>query len=1297
MSDRTSFEDESSATARDRTVDRVCDKFEAKWTSGDRPRIEAYLRRVPRSARASLFRELLILDLAYRAQSGEQPQPEEYHLRFPRRRRSIDRAFAESARLPAPFPRLGILTNWATDALARHRADTPFKSQQESSQLEGSPNQIRSPEGPSLGKASDFDEVSRSRPAGAFSEPKSQGTESDRVTLLGDYALLEKLGKGGMGVVYRARQVSADRIVALKIIRPDKLDELVPAKRQEWLERFRREAKVAARIQSDDVVTVYEVGEIAGEHFYSMRYVDGGSLAELIHNGPLDSRRAAKYLQKMASAVAAVHAVGIVHRDIKPRNILIDGNDRPYLSDFGLAKWADGRDGMTETGACLGSPSYMAPEQAQRPAAASSASDVYSLGASLYESLTGRPPFCAADTAETVRQLVSDEPVPPRRLNPAIQRDLELICLKCLQKEPKARYQTARQLADELQRFLDGEPLRHTRAVSRTARLIRWSRRNPALASSCAGVALLFFAVTIVSVLYAAHRSRASADLAKANLETTRQAAHWALDWGLNLCERGECDRGMTWLARALEVVPAEANDLQWTIRSNLAGWQSQTNVLRTYRRVSGSVMAVTFGTNHPRALVLRENGNAQLWDVAEGELIGVPLKHEADVSSAMFCADGGIVVTATKDGAARAWNADTGEPIGPPVRHRGAIHALACSFDGKIMITGSEDRTAQVWDAPTGQRIAQRLQHEDAVFALALSPDGKTVATGTKDGSAHLWGSATGHHIGSPMRVSGSVMTVEFSPVGNTVVTCSTNGIARSWDAATGKPVSAPIAHEGSVRTIAFSPDGKTALTAGADKTARLWANSTGELIGTPLLHDGEVLAVKFSADGRKFLTSSSGGTVRIWQTASRSLLGSQLRHSDAVRLVEFSHDGQSVLTASADKTIRLWDLASGKPIKASLPHRDAVHAVAYSFDGKKILTADFTGLLQLWDTATGKRLGQLQHGPKVSAAAFSPDGETVVTGSADGTAQLWDANTGERRCAPLSHEGWVCAVAFSPDSKRVMTASVDGNVRIWEAPIGKALVVLHHPRAVLAATFSPGGDKILTASADNAARLWDSRTGAQLGRPLPHRDQVIAVAFSPDGSRCVTASDDNTAQVWETATGCPVGQPLRHGGPLHGVALSPDGQIVITASDDKTAQLWRTATGERLGSPLQHQGPVYAVAYSPTGRVVATASADGSARLWDTETCTPIGPRLLHRYGVDRVVFSPDGRTVLTGSSDQTAGLWEVPPPLEGSVQQISLWTQLCGGIELLDAGAYRELDAETWRERQSQLQEVGGPPGK
>jgi serine/threonine protein kinase len=313
--------------------------------------------------------------------------------------------------------------------------------------------------------------------------------------VLGDYELLGKLGSGGMGVVYRARQRTANRTVALKLIRPDRLEDLPPQRRAEWLNRFRTEAQAAARLEHDHIVTVYEVGDLDGVPFYSMRYVAGRSLAEVLRDGPLENRRAAELLERVARAVDYMHGAGILHRDLKPRNILVDVAHRPFVSDFGLAKWLDGGgDGVTQTGQAVGTPEYMSPEQARDAARVTTASDIYSLGATLYVLLTARPPFHAATSVETLRQVLDEEPVSPRALNPAVDRDLETITLKCLDKDPAKRYPSAQAVADDLGRYLRGEPIA-ARPVGNVERVWRWSRRNPRVAALGGAVAALVLVI----------------------------------------------------------------------------------------------------------------------------------------------------------------------------------------------------------------------------------------------------------------------------------------------------------------------------------------------------------------------------------------------------------------------------------------------------------------------------------------------------------------------------------------------------------------------------------------------------------------------------------------------------------------------------------------------------------------------------------------------------------------------------------------------------------------------------------
>lgn len=327
------------------------------------------------------------------------------------------------------------------------------------------------------------------------------GSQHNLLETLGDYELIEQLGAGGMGVVYRARQKTAGRTVALKVIRPDRLADLPSDKRADIIERFRTEALASARLSHDNIVTVFEVGNANEQHFYSMQLVDGVSLSEALSEGPIDGRRAATYLEPIARAVHEAHSHGILHRDIKPHNILVDrSSDRPLVMDFGLAKFTEADTELTREGAAMGTPNYMSPEQGRDSASATALSDIYSLGATLYHLVTGRPPFHAADAVETLRQVLFEEPVAPRLLNPNIDRDLETICIKRLEKVPSRRYATGKEVANELERYLHGEPIQ-ARPLGPVGRCWRWCRRNKALAmTGAAAVSCLLIALAATSV-----------------------------------------------------------------------------------------------------------------------------------------------------------------------------------------------------------------------------------------------------------------------------------------------------------------------------------------------------------------------------------------------------------------------------------------------------------------------------------------------------------------------------------------------------------------------------------------------------------------------------------------------------------------------------------------------------------------------------------------------------------------------------------------------------------------------------
>jgi len=363
-------------------------------------------------------------------------------------------------------------------------------------------------------EAAGLDETRRVSPSATDATPLADAPTAEYSKRFGNYDLLDEIGRGGMGVVYRARQRSADRIVALKVIRRELLQSLVRDTTTGALERFHHEVQAAARLEHDHLVSVYEVGDVAGEPFFSMQYVDGESLGEILRTGPVESRRAARYLEQVARAVAAAHREGILHRDLKPQNILVDTKtDRPLVVDFGLAKLQGSCDELTRSGDVMGSPPYMSPEQARDSSRVTAQSDVYALGATMYHLLTGRPPFQAATVLETIRQVIDEEPVPPRKLNPLIDRDAETICLKCLEKHVLRRYASGETLAEDLRRYLDHKPIQ-ARPIGPLGRCWRWCLRNPVTAASLAlAVAFLIAALVAATVGYL----KTSASLAVAN------------------------------------------------------------------------------------------------------------------------------------------------------------------------------------------------------------------------------------------------------------------------------------------------------------------------------------------------------------------------------------------------------------------------------------------------------------------------------------------------------------------------------------------------------------------------------------------------------------------------------------------------------------------------------------------------------------------------------------------------------------------------------------------------------------
>jgi WD40 repeat protein len=1123
------------------------------------------------------------------------------------------------------------------------------------------------------------------------------------------YEILGQLGRGAMGVVYHAREVRLNRPCAIKMI-------LAGAHASpEARVRFLVEAEAVAKLHHPNVVQIYRIGEAGGLPFLELEYVEGGSLAAALDGTPWPARRAAALVESLACAIAAAHGRGLVHRDLKPANVLLSVEGAPKIIDFGLAKVMAADSRLTATGLVLGTPSYMAPEQAEgHTEEVGPAVDTYALGAILYELLTGRPPFKGATVLETLELVKQTEPVPPSRLAPGLPRDVETICLKCLEKDPRRRYASAAALAEDLERYLRGEPIlaRRTGSVERT---IKWARRRPAIATLLALVQVVALA-GLLGILWQWRRAEDQRDRAvlarndavearkladDRRLEAQRRSTRLALDRGLALCQQGEVGQGMLWLARTLELAPPEEADLVRVARTNLSGWRRRLAPLQAILQHGGEVAALS--PDRTRLLTGRNSpdgrtGEAQLWDVATRQPIGPPLKHDAGVRWVDFSPDAATFLTIAGE-QIRLWDAATGTPKGEIIPIPSS-HIVSFSPEGKAIesTVPANLETSRLYDAATGKPFGRLLTHKGDSYRSAFSPDGNVLVIASQDGSAQIWDAHTGEPKGEPLwrDIPLPAASMVFSPDGKTLMArdlLNSGGATRFrwWALAQRKVIGPAVQPHGvvPVESVSWSRDNKTILTASWDRTARLWDAATGKPRIAPLPHQAPVHLACFSPDEKLILTACHDTTARLWDAATGEPVSPYLRHPDRVQAAWFSPDGQTILTTSRDGTLHSWEVAANRPIGSFRAHSaDAVCRLDLADDVGLASTWDkqhesSPALIEvrLWSVATRQPLGPpLQKGTSL-LSSLSPDGRTVLTGLLHGDVpvRLWDVATGRPRGEPIPIEGELWWAGFHPHSTTFATCVVrqtpSGLIcegRLWETTSGRPLRTLFtfpSKNWHLNLAFSPDGQTILVEEAQGVARLWDCTTHQPLGPFIKQNVAIRSMAFHPDGKTVLTGGDDSVARLWNVATGQLLDElPFDTPGWTDSVAFSPDGRRFLTATFDRTT--WGGRREESARPPA------------------------GATRLWDTATRLPLGAPF-DQGGAWSAAFSRDGTIVLTGCRDGQVRFWRVPAPLDGEVERISLWVQVSTGLELTAEGRVVVLDADSWRDRNRHLEELGGPP--
>jgi WD40 repeat protein len=1040
-----------------------------------------------------------------------------------------------------------------------------------------------------------------------------------------------------MGVVYKARHRQLGRFVALKMVRANRHDE------PEQLARFLAEARAAARLQHPHVVQIHEIGEHDGLPYFSLEFLEGGSLAQKIAGKPVPGREAAELVETLARAMHVAHLRGIVHRDLKPANVLLTADGLPKIADFGLAKRLDEDAGQTRVGQVMGTPSYMAPEQAAGAVERiGPAADVYALGAILYECLTGRPPFRAATIAQTLRQVQEQEPVPPRQLNPASDLDLETVALKCLHKEPPRRYASAEALADDLRRFLEHRPIL-ARPSSRSERLRRWARRHPGLSVAGSLAFLLLLAVTTVSTIFAINKARDNASLEKAALDLDREQKETArerdaalenlrranyqlaenyFDNALALAQRDDVHPALHWLARSLEYCQkAQAPDFEHVIRSNLAAWARRSPQL--YAWLEGTVLpgqngfspdGQVFATVRYSEASRRLKSVVQFWDVSRRKPLGVPIIGDSSVRALAYSPDGQTALLGGEDRQVRGWNLRTGQPHGAPMPHQGAVLAIAFSPDGKTVLTAAKDDTARLWDAHTGLPRSASLHTSGAVTAVAFSPDSSIAFTATTKGFVHRWEVAAGKAMGEPLNVGGPVLV--FSPDAQFVIAEESGpGREKAAPRLPGSPGSVSLWHipraqlrckglpmRGGAEAVAFSPDSKRVIVA-EGQYLRIYGTATGNVEGEHLPFRGQaaVLAVAFSPDGSAYLAATMSKGARLFGTATGKPLGSPLPMEAGLFSKVAFHPTRNLFLCSAGEGTRLWKWDPLAHSGTLLPLGGPSPLTALSPDRRVFLAGQTDATAQLWDTATGKPVGRpFSCG---SGPTFSPDSRIVLMTMKDNTVRLRSTATAEPAGKPLTHPDKVRHAWFSHDGRRLLTVT-PAEARLWDVATSNLVSTLALSAGLAWPTPDLGFVLLLRkdpATPKSYVQIWDATTGRPCGGPLRERPDIdpVAVALSPDGSRAAVSYEDKTVRLWSVPKGLPLSGPLTHEGVVGFVAFSPDAKTFITAGkaaglvfsgvtgpmvkDDTQLRIWDAETGRLRGAPLGDHSLWLARAWPP------------------------------------------------------------------------------------------------------------------